>query len=120
MGCQHFGRILLRRGSTGRSSVYYRQGSVQSDQKKYNYVVASIPQEVAESFIDVSENPPEDNQYINHKETLIKRHSISLENRITKLGDEFVKKLWRLPNLINIIPQSDEVIDTLLYTLNKI
>lgn len=107
-------------------------GRVQSEQKKYNYVVASLPQDVAESLMDVFENPPAENQYKNLKETLIQRHSLSIEKRIRKLvsdeeigdrkpsefyrhmkilagtaanvGDEFVKKLWlsRLPNVIKI------------------
>lgn len=107
-------------------------GQVKSDLKKYNYVVASLPQDVAESLMDIFESPPETDLYKNLKDTLIKRHSLSIEKRIKQLvsdeeigdrrpsefyrrmkilagatatvGDDFLKKLWlnRLPNLISI------------------
>lgn len=107
-------------------------GRIVSDQKKYNYVVASLPQDVAESLMDIFENPPEIDRYKNLKDTLIQRHSVSIEKRIQQLvtgeeigdrkpsefyrhmkmlagttatvGDVFIKKLWlsRLPNLISI------------------
>lgn len=103
-----------------------------SEITKYNYVVAALPQDVAESMTDILENPPTTNQYSNIKNILIERHSLSIEKRIRKLvsdesmgdkkpseffrtlkklagtsgtvGEEFLKKLWfnRLPNLLNI------------------
>lgn len=107
-------------------------GRILSDQKRYNYVVAALPQDVAESLMDLFQNPPEVNLYKTLKDTLIQRHSLSLEKRIKQLvsdeeigdrkpsdfyrrmkqlagataavGDEFLMKLWlsRLPHLINI------------------
>lgn len=103
-----------------------------SETTKYNYVVSSLPQEVAESLADVLGRPPVENAYTHLKTTLISRHSLSIECRIKKLishedmgdrkpseyfrklrqlagscetvGDELIKKIWisRLPNLINI------------------
>lgn len=107
-------------------------GRIASDVKKYNYVVSSLPQDIAESLMDILQNPPEIDMYKNLKETLIQRHSLSLEKRIRQLisdeeigdrkpsdfyrhmkqlagttgtvGDDFIQKLWlsRLPNVINI------------------
>lgn len=105
---------------------------VTRDISKYNHVVTSLPQDVAESVADLLENPPENQLYESLKKALIERHSLSIERRIQKLisgeemgdkrpsefyrtlkqlagssgtvGDELIKKIWvsRLPNLINI------------------
>ncbi|XP_055387972.1 uncharacterized protein LOC129616363 [Condylostylus longicornis] len=114
---------------------------ISSDLSKYNYVVAALPQDVAESIMDVLEDPPDNNLYNNLKEVLTSRHSMSLERRIKKLisdeeignrrpseffrhlkqlagsaatpGEEFVKELWlsRLPHVINIALISQNVQD---------
>lgn len=103
-----------------------------SDANKFNYVVSSLPQDVAESITDILEKPPNNNKYVQLKKVLIERHSLSIESRIKKLtsdqhmgdkkpsefyrylkqlagpsgtvGEELIKKLWlsRLPHLINI------------------
>lgn len=105
---------------------------VTSDITKYNYIISGLPQDVAESLIDVFENPPKTDLYENLKKTILNRHSLSIETRIKKLisdeeigdnkpsefyrrlktlagnsgtvGHELIKTLWlsRLPNLINI------------------
>ncbi|XP_055388154.1 uncharacterized protein LOC129616524 [Condylostylus longicornis] len=99
---------------------------------KENPDFKTLPQDVAESIMDVLEDPPGNNLYNNLKEVLTSRHSISLERRIKKLisdeekgdrrpseffhhlkqlagsvampGEEFIKELWlsRLPHVINI------------------
>lgn len=99
---------------------------------KYNYLVSSLPQDVAESVADVLQKPPQTNLYGNLKDTLIKRHSLSIESRIKRvisdeeigdskpsefyrrlkhlagtsgtIGEDLVKKLWlsRLPHLISV------------------
>lgn len=105
---------------------------ITSDANKYNYVVTSLPQDVAESISDVLENPPLINMYTQLKKVLTERHSLSIELRLKKLlsneqmrdkkpsdfyrylktlagtsnavGVELITKLWqnRLPHLINI------------------
>lgn len=105
---------------------------VTNDITKYNYLISGLPQDVAESLIDVLENPPQNDLYDNLKKTILNRHSLSIESRIKKLisdeemgdnrpsefyrrlkilagnsgtvGDQLIKTLWlsRLPNLINI------------------
>lgn len=81
-------------------------GKITADVSKYNYVVATLPQEIAESVSDILENPPNADLYANLKKSLIDRHSLSLESRIKKLvsdeevGDrkpsEFFRTLQRL------------------------
>lgn len=105
---------------------------ITSDSSKFNYVLAALPIEIADSIMDFLENLPEKELYKNLKETLINRNSISVETKIRQLisdeqigdrkpsefyrclkqlagtsasvGEDFIKKLWlgRLPNLINI------------------
>lgn len=105
---------------------------VTADQSKYNYVVSSLPQDIAESIADLLQDPPTTNIYDKLKQTLIERNSLSLERRIKKIisdeemgdkkpsefyrslknlagttgtiGDELIKKLWfqRIPHVINI------------------
>lgn len=107
-------------------------GRITSDAGKYNHVVASLPQDVAESITDILENPPATSKYNKLKTILIERHSLSIEARIKKLlsdelmgdkkpsefyrylkqlagtsgtvGEELIKKLWfsRLPHLVSI------------------
>lgn len=107
-------------------------GKITADISKYNYVVATLPQDIAESVSDILENPPIAGLYSNLKKNLIDRHSLSLESRIKKLvsdeemgdkkpsdyfrtlqrlagssgtiGDELLKKLWmsRLPQAISV------------------
>lgn len=105
---------------------------IKSDICKYNHIISSLPQDVAESIADILENPPKNDLYIYLKNNLISRHSLSIEGRIKKLisgeqmcdrkpsefyralkqlagtsgtvGEDLILKLWltRLPNLINI------------------
>lgn len=101
----------------------FKVSRIISDTTKLNYVIAALPQDVAESIIDILDNPPENNSYANLKETLISRHSVSAERKIKQLisdeemgdrkpsefyrylgqlagpvssakDDEFIKKLW--------------------------
>lgn len=102
------------------------------DVTKYNHVIANLPQDIAESIMDQLSNPPKIDMYENIKKTLISRHSLSIEKRISKLisgeemgdkkpsdffrslialagssgtvGKDLIIKLWynRIPNLINI------------------
>jgi len=102
------------------------------DLTKYNHVIAALPLEVAESVMDVLENPPKKDMYLNLKNTIIARNSLSTESKIRQLisdeeigdrkpsdfyrhlnqlagstnaiSEEFIKKLWlsRLPNVIKI------------------
>lgn len=114
------------------AEAQFNIGRITSDVKKYNYVVSALPQDIAESLMDIFQNPPQIDLYKNLKDTLIQRNSLSLEKRIRQLisdeeigdrkpsefyrymkqlagttgtvGDEFIQKLWisRLPNVINI------------------
>lgn len=105
---------------------------ISQDISKYNYLIAALPQDVAESLSDFLEKPPTENLYNKLKEVIISRHSLSIEKRIRRLvsdeeigdkkpsefyrrmktlagtsgtvGEELVKKLWlgRLPNVVKI------------------
>lgn len=74
---------------------------ISSDVSKYNYVVASLPQDVAESIMDVLQDPPVINLYAHLKKILIDRHSLSIERRIKKLisdehmGDKKPSEFYR-------------------------
>lgn len=74
---------------------------ITSDVSKYNYVVASLPQDVAESIMDVLQEPPVINLYAHLKKILIERHSLSIEKRIKKLisdehmGDKKPSEFYR-------------------------
>lgn len=102
------------------------------ESSKYYHVISTLPQDVAESVSDLLQNPPTQNMYKKLKETLIERHSLSVEARIKKLisgeeigdrkpsdyfrtlqrlaggnasvGTDLLKKLWlgRLPNVISV------------------
>lgn len=123
------------------AEAQFALGKVTSDAGKYNYVVATLPQEVAEIVADVLENPPATDRYKNLKDTLIDRHSLSMESRIRKLvsdeemgdkkpseyfgtlqrlagnsgtiGQELLKKLWlgRLPQSISVALVSQDALD---------
>lgn len=114
------------------AEAQFSLGRITSDISKYNYVVATLPQDIAETVSDVLENPPTSDLYNSLKDKLIDRHSLSLESRIKKLtsdeeigdkkpsdffrtlkrlagncgtvGDELLKKLWmgRLPQAISV------------------
>lgn len=105
---------------------------IKKEWSKYNLVVASLPQDIANSILDILQNPPEADQYTELKRILIERHSFSIEKRIRMLisdheigdrkpsefyrflkniagtsdtvSDDLIRKIWqsRLPNLINI------------------
>lgn len=88
-----------------------------SEVSKYNYVVATLPQDIAESISDLLQNPPEGNLYTKLKETLITRHSLSIENRLRKLvsdekmGDkkpsEFYRSLKQLAGTTSAVVGDD-------------
>lgn len=114
------------------TEAQFQIGRITSDMSKYNYVVASLPQDVAESILDILVSPPENNHYSQLKTTLINRHSLSIERRVKKLisdeemgdkrpsdfyrtlkqlagtsgtvSDELIRNIWtsRLPHLISI------------------
>lgn len=114
------------------AEAQFNLSRITADATKYNYVVANLTQDVAESIADQLESPPKTEMYENIKKVLIARHSLSIEKRISKLisgeqmgdkspsefyralkklagpsspvGDDLILKLWlnRLPNLINI------------------
>lgn len=114
------------------AEAQFTLGKITADVSKYNYVVATLPQEIAESVSDILENPPNTGLYDNLKSNLIDRHTLSLESRIKKLvsdeemgdkkpsdyyrtlrrlagsnnavGDELLKKLWmsRLPQAVGV------------------
>lgn len=114
------------------AEAQFNIGRIQKDSSKFYYVIASLPQDVADSIHDILQNPPEINQYDAIKKILIERHSLSIEKRIKKLisdeqlgdrkpsefyrylkqlagsegtvGDELVRKIWvsRLPHLVNV------------------
>lgn len=55
------------------------------DLTKYRYVVAALPQGIAESVMDILHDPPASNLYAHLKKVLIERHSVSIECRIRNL-----------------------------------
>lgn len=105
---------------------------IKNEFSKYSYVVASLPQDIADSIVDVLDEIPDINQYTELKKVLIERYSLGIEKRIRMIlsdqemgdkipsefyrylknlagtsgtvGDELIRKIWqsRLPNLINI------------------
>lgn len=105
---------------------------ITNEQRKYHYIVASLPQDVANTISDLLETPPENNMYSDIKAALIDRYSLSIERSVKQLisneevgdrtpsefyrylkhlagpcaapGEELIKKIWasRLPNLVNI------------------
>lgn len=100
------------------------------DQTKYEYIITALPQEVIIKVLDVIQNPPATNRYLNLKNVLIERHSLSENSRLDKIlsdsemGDrkpsefyrslallagssfsqEVLKKLWlrKLPKTLNV------------------
>lgn len=114
------------------AEAQFALGKITADVSKYNYVVATLPEDIADSVSDILENPPNADVYKNLKDTLIDRHSLSLEARIKKLvsdeemgdrkpseyyralkrlagststvGEELLKKLWvsKLPQTISL------------------
>lgn len=114
------------------AEAQFSLGRITIDSSKYYHVVATLPQDVAESISDLLQNPPANNMYAKLKSTLIERHSLSIEARIKKLisgeeigdkkpseyfrtlqrlagnsntvGSDLLKKLWlgRLPSLISV------------------
>lgn len=114
------------------AEAQFSLGKITADISKYNYVVATLPQDIAESVSDILEKPPRTDLYDNLKKNLIERHTLSLETRIKKLvsdeemgdkrpseyfrtlqrlagncgtvGDELLKKLWlsRLPQTVSV------------------
>lgn len=114
------------------AEAQFALGRISSEYSKYNYVVASLPQDVAESIADFLQDSFDDPSYSKLKEVLISRHSLSVERSLQKilsdesmgdrspsefyralkrlagssntLGDDLIKKIWlqRLPHLVNI------------------
>lgn len=114
------------------AEAQFQLARISVDSSKYYHVVASLPQDVAESVSDLLQDPPTTDMYKKLKTTLIDRHSLSIEARIRKLisgeeigdkkpsdyfrtlqrvagnsttvGTDLLKKLWlgRLPNVISI------------------
>lgn len=114
------------------AEAQFALGKITADVSKYNYVVATLPEDIADSVSDILENPPSVDVYKNLKDALIDRHSLSLEARIKKLvsdeemgdrkpseyyrtlkrlagststvGEELLKKLWvsKLPQTISL------------------
>lgn len=114
------------------TEAQFQIGRITSDASKYNHVIASLPQDVAETILDVLEEPPVSDLYKNLKQILINRHSLSIERRVKKLisaeemgdkrpsefyrtlkqlagttsngTDDLIRNIWsgRLPNLVNI------------------
>lgn len=114
------------------AEAQFSLGKITSDVSKYNYVVATLPQDIAESVSDILKSPPNADLYTNLKKVLIERYSLSLESRIQKLvsgeeigdekpseffrtlqrlaghcgtvGNDLLKKLWmsRLPQIISV------------------
>lgn len=114
------------------AEAQFALGKLTKDLSKYNYVVGTLPESIADSISDVLENPPATGLYANLKDTLIKRHSLSIEARIRKLvsdeemgdkkpseyyrtlkklsgnttavGEGLLKKLWmnRLPQAVGV------------------
>lgn len=88
------------------AEAQFSLGRIKKDSNRYNYVVAALPQDVAESIVDILEAPPLTEKYEYLKKVLIERHSLSMERRIKKIitdeemGDkkpsEFYRKLKQL------------------------
>ena len=53
------------------AEAQFQLGKITADVSKYNYVVASLPQEIAESISDLLEKPPTAGLYDNLKKVLI-------------------------------------------------
>lgn len=79
-----------------RVTVWFAQAEAQfllaginTDVTKYSYVLSQIDHKVAGEIEDIVINPPAEGKYQTLKETLIKRFSISEEQRVRQLlGDE--------------------------------
>lgn len=114
------------------AEAQFNLGRIVNDQSKYNFVVSSLPQDIAESIADILQKPPKVDAYTKLKDILIERNSLSLERRVKKLisdeemgdkkpsdfyrtlqrltgssntfGDDLIKKIWfqRIPHGINI------------------
>lgn len=109
------------------------------DNTKYEHLIVSLPQEVIMSVIDVVQNPPHNDRYINLKCKLLERHSLSEQRKLDRLlsdseiGDrkpseffrsliqlagnninsDFVKSLWlrKLPRSLNIALVGSNVVN---------
>lgn len=114
------------------AEAQFQISRINSETSRYNYILASLPQDIIESILDFVQNPPPNDIYKNIKELLIERHSLSLEKRIEQIistesmgdrkpsdfyrslkqlagvsntiGDELIRKLWarRLPQSIYV------------------
>lgn len=55
------------------AEAQFALAQITSDLTRYNYIISSLPQDIAESVTDILENPPTKNLYNNLKNNLISR-----------------------------------------------
>lgn len=86
------------------------------DQTKYEYIITALPQEVIVKVLDVIQNPPARDRYLNLKKILIERHSLSESSRLDKvlsdreMGDRKPSEFYRSLALLAGSSFSQEVL----------
>lgn len=75
--------------------------SIQSDSRKFQHVLAALPEDIVMSVLDIVQNPSGGAMYSKLKETLIARHSLSEKHRLdslfskTEMGDQKPSEFYR-------------------------
>ena len=70
------------------AEAQFNTKNIKQDITKFEYVVASLPQEIILSVLDIIQNPTQQNSYTILKQALIDRHSISEERKLEELLSE--------------------------------
>lgn len=74
---------------------------ITKDDRKFQYVLAALPEDIVMSVLDIIQNPGTDNRYAHLKSMLISRHSLSEEKRLaalfskTEMGDQKPSEFYR-------------------------
>lgn len=90
--------------------------NISVDQTKYEYIITALPQEVIIKVLDVIQNPPVSDRYVNLKKVLIERHSLSESSRLDKIlsdsemGDRKPSEFYRSLALLAGSSFSQEVL----------
>ncbi|XP_065362010.1 uncharacterized protein LOC135955585 [Calliphora vicina] len=121
------------------AETQFNTKGITRDNTIYEHLIVSLPQDVIVSVIDVIQNPPDANRYLNLKTKLLERHLLSEQRYLDKLlsdseiGDrkplefyrsliqlagnninsDFAKSLWlrKLPRNLNIALVGSNVVN---------
>lgn len=103
------------------ADAHFSLYNVKSDRARYHLVIASLPQDVIETILDILKAPPQQEKYLNLKTVIIERLTISEEKRLEQLisseqmGDKKPSEFYRF--LKKLAGNSGTVSDVLLTKL---